>query len=201
MKRILRRTTVTQGESHASIKSRRRSSGGDGRHQLYRSGQAVDAAVENQPAASPKDLPVRSDVTAQTPKDSDSDNSLSWTGDARSSSAAIISPGRVLMNASPWRSSSRARRYDVMPAGGWRAGSRLHAAMCHTHFADSDGAVILGVMTPGHFETLFRELGVPAQKRTLPPADAVPFDVARVIAAQEERGTRVVGPPLAPADA
>jgi hypothetical protein len=33
----------------------------------------------------------------------------------------------------------------------------------------------------------------------LPPAGAVPFDVARVMAAQEERGTRVVGPPLAPA--
>ena len=74
-------------------------------------------------------------------------------------------------------------------------------AVPHTFRVDSDGAVILGVMTPGNFESLFRELGVPAQKRTLPPADAVPFDVARVIAAQEERGTRVVGPPLAPADA
>lgn len=70
----------------------------------------------------------------------------------------------------------------------------------HTFRVGSDGAVILGVMTPGHFESLFRELGVPAQNRALPPADTVPFDVARVIAAQEERGTRVVGPPLAPAD-
>ncbi|MDX6585024.1 MAG: hypothetical protein QOI10_4208 [Solirubrobacterales bacterium] len=71
----------------------------------------------------------------------------------------------------------------------------------HTFRVDSDGAVILGVMTPGHFESLFRQLGVPAPERTLPPAGAVPFDVARVMAAQEERGTRVVGPPLAPADA
>jgi quercetin dioxygenase-like cupin family protein len=71
----------------------------------------------------------------------------------------------------------------------------------HTLRVDSDGAVILGVMTPGHFEGLFRELGVPAAQRTLPPAGAVPFDVARVMAAQEERGTRVVGPPLAPAEA
>ena len=66
----------------------------------------------------------------------------------------------------------------------------------HTFRVDSDDAVILGVMTPGTFESLFRELGVPAQNRTLPPAGAVPFDVARVMAAQEERGTRVVGPPL-----
>ena len=36
----LRRTTVTQGESRASIKSRRRSSDGGGRHKLYRSGQS-----------------------------------------------------------------------------------------------------------------------------------------------------------------
>lgn len=71
----------------------------------------------------------------------------------------------------------------------------------HTFRVDSDGAVMLGVMTPGHFESLFRQLGVPAQERTLPPAGAVPFDVAHVMAAQEERGTRVVGPPLAPADA
>jgi quercetin dioxygenase-like cupin family protein len=68
----------------------------------------------------------------------------------------------------------------------------------HTFRVDSDGAVMLGVMTPGDFESLFRELGVPAQSRTLPPPGAVPFDVARVMAAQEERGTRVVGPPLAP---
>ena len=71
----------------------------------------------------------------------------------------------------------------------------------HTFRVDSDGAVILGVMTPGHFESLLREVGMQAQERTLPPAGAVPFDVARVMAAQEERGTRVVGPPLAPADA
>ena len=71
----------------------------------------------------------------------------------------------------------------------------------HTFRVDSDGAVILGVMTPGHFESLFRELGVPAQKRTLPPEGAIPFHVARVMAAQKERGTRVVGPPLTPIDA
>jgi quercetin dioxygenase-like cupin family protein len=71
----------------------------------------------------------------------------------------------------------------------------------HTFRVDSDGAVILGVMTPGHFESLFRELGVPAKQRALPPPGAVPFDVARVMAAQEDRGTHVVGPPLAPPDA
>ncbi len=36
----LRRTIVTRGESHASIKSRRWSSGGGGRHKLCRSGQS-----------------------------------------------------------------------------------------------------------------------------------------------------------------
>jgi hypothetical protein len=50
----LRRTTVTRGECHAPIKSRRRSSGGGGRHKLCRSGQAVDTGVESQPAASPR---------------------------------------------------------------------------------------------------------------------------------------------------
>ena len=40
-------------------------------------------------------------------------------------------------------------------------------------------AVMLGVMTPGAFEELFRNLGVPAAERTLPPAGAVPFDVER----------------------
>jgi quercetin dioxygenase-like cupin family protein len=68
----------------------------------------------------------------------------------------------------------------------------------HTFRVDSEGAVILGVMTPGHFERLFRELGMPARERALPPAGAVPFDVPRVMAAQEALGTRVVGPPLAP---
>jgi quercetin dioxygenase-like cupin family protein len=84
-------------------------------------------------------------------------------------------------------------------AGGPGTSVFMPRGVPHTFRVDSDGAVILGVMAPGHFESLFRELGAPAQARTLPPAGAVPFDVARVMAAQEERGTRVVGPPLPPA--
>jgi hypothetical protein len=68
-----RRTTVMQGESHASIKSRRRSSGGGGRHELCRSDQADDAALESQPAASPRTN--RSGRTSPPdPGDSDSDS-------------------------------------------------------------------------------------------------------------------------------
>ena len=43
-------------------------SGGGGRHKVCRSGQGVETAVESQPAASPRDLPIGSDVTAQAPK-------------------------------------------------------------------------------------------------------------------------------------
>jgi quercetin dioxygenase-like cupin family protein len=66
----------------------------------------------------------------------------------------------------------------------------------HTFRIMSETARILGVMTPGDFEGLFRELGVPAGARTLPPEGAVPFDVPRVMAAQRAHGTEVVGPPL-----
>ena len=51
-------------------------------------------------------------------------------------------------------------------------------------------------MTPGGFESLFRELGVPAARRTLPDPGIVPFDVARVMVEQQRRGTEVVGPPM-----
>lgn len=66
----------------------------------------------------------------------------------------------------------------------------------HTFRVQSPVARMLGVMTPGGFEELFRNLGVPAAARDLPPAGAVPFDVPAVMAEQERLGTRVVGPPL-----
>jgi quercetin dioxygenase-like cupin family protein len=66
----------------------------------------------------------------------------------------------------------------------------------HTFRVQSPVAVMLGVMTPGGFEELFRNLSVPATTRTLPPAGAAPFDVAAVMAEQERLGTVVVGPPL-----
>jgi DNA-binding transcriptional LysR family regulator len=119
-----------------------------------------------------------------------------------------VEPARVAV---AWRNREEVFIVEAGAVTFWIDGSELAAApettvymprgVPHTFRVDSDGAVMLGVMTPGHFESLFRELGVPAQERTLPPAGAAPFDVARVMAAQEERGTRVVGPPLAPLDA
>jgi mannose-6-phosphate isomerase-like protein (cupin superfamily) len=66
----------------------------------------------------------------------------------------------------------------------------------HTFRVQSPVARMLGVMTPGGFEELFRNLGVPAGARSLPPAGAVPFDLPAVMAEQERLGTQVVGPPL-----
>jgi quercetin dioxygenase-like cupin family protein len=67
----------------------------------------------------------------------------------------------------------------------------------HTFRVQSPTATILGVMTPGEFEGLFRDLGVQATARELPAPGTVPFDVARVMAEQRRRGTEVVGPPMA----
>jgi quercetin dioxygenase-like cupin family protein len=66
----------------------------------------------------------------------------------------------------------------------------------HTFRVQSQTARILGIMTPGHFEGLFRELGVQATRRELPERGRVPFDVSRVMAEQRRRGTEVVGPPM-----
>jgi quercetin dioxygenase-like cupin family protein len=66
----------------------------------------------------------------------------------------------------------------------------------HTFRVQSETAVVLGIMTPGEFEGLFRELGVPAASRTPPERGTVPFDVPRVMAEQRRRGTEVVGPPM-----
>jgi len=67
----------------------------------------------------------------------------------------------------------------------------------HTFRVKSPVARMLGVMTPGAFEQLFRKLSVPADERTLPEPGAVPFDVPAVMAEQIRLGTQVVGPPMA----
>jgi hypothetical protein len=56
---------------------------------------------------------------------------------------------------------------------------------------------MLGIMTPGGFEQLFRNLSVPADERVLPEPGTVPFDVPAVMAEQARLGTLVVGPPMA----
>jgi quercetin dioxygenase-like cupin family protein len=70
----------------------------------------------------------------------------------------------------------------------------------HTFRVQSTAAKMLGVMVPGDFEELFRNLSVPARERRLPPAGTVPFDVEAVMAEQLRLGTEVVGPPMGPDD-
>ena len=67
----------------------------------------------------------------------------------------------------------------------------------HTFRIKSPAARMLGIMTPGAFEQLFRNLSVPAAERTVPEPGSVPFDVPRVMAEQIRLGTQVVGPPMA----
>jgi quercetin dioxygenase-like cupin family protein len=68
----------------------------------------------------------------------------------------------------------------------------------HAFRIESEIATMLGVIAPGHFEGLFRVLGVPALERAMPPAGAAPLDLTAVMAEQRARGTEVVGPPLEP---
>jgi quercetin dioxygenase-like cupin family protein len=44
----------------------------------------------------------------------------------------------------------------------------------HTFRIQSPAARLLGVMTPGAFEELFRNLSVPADERTLPAPGSIP---------------------------
>jgi hypothetical protein len=66
----------------------------------------------------------------------------------------------------------------------------------HGFRVKSPVARMLGVITPGGFEHLFRDLSVPAAGRALPPLGTSPLDPAAVMAEQIRRGTRVVGPPM-----
>ena len=66
----------------------------------------------------------------------------------------------------------------------------------HSFLVESASATMLGVMTPGDFEHLFRSLGVPAATRTLPPRGASALEIAAVMAGQRALGTEVVGPPM-----
>src|SRR5436190_18500019 len=70
--------------------------------------------------------------------------------------------------------------------------------VAHTFRVESPVARMLGVMTPGGFEQLFRNLSIPAGDRTLPAPGSVPFDIPAVMAEQTRLGTQVVGPPMAP---
>ena len=65
----------------------------------------------------------------------------------------------------------------------------------HGFRVQSPMATMLGIITPGDYEHLFRTLGEPAQARALPPAGAE-LDVAALLAEMAARGTQVVGPPI-----
>jgi len=67
----------------------------------------------------------------------------------------------------------------------------------HTFRIDSPAARMLGVIVPGAFEQLFRNLSVPADERALPAPGTTPLDIPAVMAEQTRLGTTVVGPPLA----
>lgn len=68
----------------------------------------------------------------------------------------------------------------------------------HTFRVKSPVARLLGIMSPGAFEQLFRNLSIPAQERTLPASGIVPFDIPAVMAEQTRLGTKVVAPPMTP---
>ena len=70
----------------------------------------------------------------------------------------------------------------------------------HTFGIQSPVARMLGIMTPGAFEQLFRNLSAPAGERALPARGTVPLDVPAVMAEQIRLGTEVVGPPMRPED-
>ena len=70
----------------------------------------------------------------------------------------------------------------------------------HTFRIKSPVARVIGVMAPGAFEQLFRNLSVPAGARTLPAPGTAPVDVAAVIEEQTRLGTKVVGPPMGPVE-
>jgi quercetin dioxygenase-like cupin family protein len=71
----------------------------------------------------------------------------------------------------------------------------------HTFRIQSASARVLGIVTPGAFEELFRNLSVPAQDRALPEPGSVPFDISAVMAEQARLGTLVVGPPMSATEA
>jgi quercetin dioxygenase-like cupin family protein len=66
----------------------------------------------------------------------------------------------------------------------------------HTFRVQSPVAKMLGFMTPGAFEELFRNLGTPAGTRTLPTPGTNPLNIPVVMAEQTRLGTEVVGPPM-----
>jgi quercetin dioxygenase-like cupin family protein len=66
--------------------------------------------------------------------------------------------------------------------------------LAHTFKAGPGGARALVLLTPGGFEQMFREGGVPADDATTPPVDD--YDLQQVIELSARYGMDVIGPPL-----
>ena len=66
----------------------------------------------------------------------------------------------------------------------------------HRYTAGPSGCKLLFIMTPGGFEGLVRDMGVPAEARTLPPADeGEEPDWEMVARVAKEHGCALVGTP------
>ena len=80
------------------------------------------------------------------------------------------------------------------------AGSFLYAPrdVPHTFLVTSPQARFLMVTEPAMFADFVRELSVPAQELTLPPASVQPPDPERMTAVAAEWGIEILGPPGIP---
>jgi mannose-6-phosphate isomerase-like protein (cupin superfamily) len=63
----------------------------------------------------------------------------------------------------------------------------------HRFTTGPDGCRMLFVMTPGGFEDLVREMGVPAESRTVPPPSDDEPDYARIAAIADRYGCELLG--------
>jgi quercetin dioxygenase-like cupin family protein len=80
------------------------------------------------------------------------------------------------------------------------AGSAIHApaGTPHTFRVDSESARILVLSNPAGIERYFRDAGVPAERPTLPPADAPRPTAEENLALERAHGIERHGPPLEP---
>jgi quercetin dioxygenase-like cupin family protein len=67
----------------------------------------------------------------------------------------------------------------------------------HTFRVDSPSARLLALAVPGGFDRFVRATGRPAGAATLPPPQEGPPDMAALVAAAQEHGVEILGPPLA----
>lgn len=101
----------------------------------------------------------------------------------------VVLEGRLTIVAGEERFELEAGGSAVVPMG-----------VAHTFRVDSESARVLVLSTPAGLERMVRDGSVPAEERTLPPADAPrpsPEEIERVF---EKHGQVNLGPPLGPDD-